>query len=298
MKSKMMIRQRIVDVCLAVLLASVFTPVVHAADIQYPQRLVEHAVWDKSPIKVTLPVGRERRIDFPVPGNKFEVPEMLLHKSKPIQMREDGSIYWTALEPFESTRVQFLTPTGYSYFLDVEAIDDSKAKHKILDRPLVIIDTRVKQNDDKSRDDDGLASAKRLDYDYVDLIRLASQSIYGPERLIKKLPGVSRIGVDPCAVRLYRGSQLVTEPIAQWKANTVPSQYVTAIRVTSNALEDVVFDPRRIRGEFVAAAAQHPLVKAVMDKGDTTTWYLVSKKPFQESAPATCMTTKEVASHE
>jgi len=298
MKYTSIIKQQIVNICIAVALVSASTSIAYAADIQYPQRLVEHAVWDKSPIKVTLPVGRERRIDFPVPGNKFEVPENLLHKSKPIQMREDGSVYWTALEEFEPTRVQFLTPTGYSYFLDIEAVDDSKLKHKILDRPLVIVDTRVKQNDDRSKDNDELASAKRLDYDYVDLVRLASQSIYGPERLIKKLPGVSRIGVDPCPVQLYRGSQVVTEPIAQWKANTVPSQYVTAIRVTSNALEDVVFDPRRIRGEFIAAAAQHPLVKAVMNNGDTTTWYLVSRQPFQDAAPATCLTPKEVASNE
>lgn len=278
----------------AMMLSAFYMPVSHADNITLPHRLVEHVVWDKSPIKVTLPVGRERRIDFPVAGAKLEVPESLLHRSKPIQLREDGSVYWTAMEEFAPERVQFITSTGYSYFLDVEAVADKKA----LDRPLVIVDTRVKQNDDRAQDAQGLDAAKQLDYDYVDLVRLASQSIYGPERLIKKLPGVSRIQVDACPVKLYRGSQLITEPMAQWKAGTVPSRYVTAIRVTSNALEDVVFDPRRIRGDFLAASTQHTVVKAVGETGSTTTWYLVSSRPFSEMLPASCGNTKEVASNE
>ncbi len=295
----MKIKQPIVDLCVGIALAMILhSPATKAADIQLPQRIVEHVVWDKTPIKVTLPVGIERRIDFPVSGSKFEVPEKLLHKSKPIQMREDGSVYWTALEPFSFERVQFITATGYSYFLDVQAVDNKKGAYSGLERPLVIVDTRVKQNDDKEKDAQGLASAKKLNYDYVDLARLAAQSIYGPERLIKNLPGVTRIGVDPCPVKLYRGGQLVTEPIAQWKANTVPSLYVTAIRVTSNALEDVVWDPRRIRGEFVAVSTQHTLVKAAMEEGDTTTWYLVSGKPFKDAVPSACQTPKEVASNE
>ncbi len=295
----MKIKQPLVDICVSVTLVMLLhSTATKAAENQMPKRIVEHVVWDKTPIKVTLPVGIERRIDFPVPGSKFEVPEKLLHKSKPIQMREDGSIYWTALEPFSFERVQFVTPTGYSYFLDVQAVDNKKGSYSDYERPLVIIDTRIKQNDDKEKDAQGLASAKKLNYDYVDLVRMASQSIYGPERLIKNLPGVTRIGVNTCPVRIYRGGHVVTEPIAQWKANTVPSLYVTAIRVTSNSLEDTVWDPRRIRGEFVAAAAQHPLVKAAMEIGDTTTWYLVSKLPFKEAAPSTCQTRKEVASNE
>lgn len=295
-----MMKRIISSALLTAVLAGCLLPATSIAEnMDTTNRLVEHVVWDRSPIKVTLPVGRERRIDFPVPGSKFEVPESVLHKSKPIQMREDGSIYWTALESFEPARVQFITPTGYSYFLDVQAIDDSKAKNKILDRPLVIIDTRVKQNDDKARDQQTVASARTLDYDYIDLVRLASQSIYGPERLIKKLPGVTRIGVDTCPVNLYRGSELVTEPLAQWKAGTVPAQYVTAIRVTSNTLNDVIFDPRRIRGDFLAASPQHPLIKAAGESGDTTTWYLVSRYPFKEVAPSKCQQTqKEVANNE
>ena len=37
---------------------------------------VEHVVWDKTPIKLSLPVGKERRIDFPVPI-KLEAPSIV-----------------------------------------------------------------------------------------------------------------------------------------------------------------------------------------------------------------------------
>lgn len=292
---KTMMRRIRIGISVGILSIFAFNAPLSLADnITLPHRLVEHVVWDKTPIKVTLPVGRERRIDFPVPGAKLEIPENILHKSKPIQLREDGSVYWTAIEGFAPERVQFITATGYSYFLDVEAVEDKKA----IDRPLVIVDTRVKQNDDRATDAESIEAARQLDYDYVDLVRLASQSIYGPERLVKKLPGVSRIHVDTCPVRLYRGSQLVIEPMAQWKAGTLPARYVTAVRVTSNALEDVIFDPRRIRGDFLAASPQHPRVRAAGEGGDTTTWYLVSARPFNEVAPAGCEHAKEVANNE
>jgi integrating conjugative element protein (TIGR03749 family) len=254
-----------------ILLLFAFSISIHAQT----QQIAEHVVWDKNPIKVTLPVGQERRIDFPVPGN-IELPASIVAASKPVQLREDGSAYWTANEPFKAARVRYITNTGYSYFLDVEAVKDGPT------HPLIIVDDRVKGNDS-----DAASPAHAVaDYDFVDLARFASQSVYGPERLIKLLPGVMRVSVKKGARQLYRGGQLIMEPLASWKSASIPSQYVTAVRVSSNSLDDVTLDPRRLRGEWLAAVPQHTVVQAAGSDGDTTTWYLMSAMPFDEAAPS------------
>jgi integrating conjugative element protein (TIGR03749 family) len=237
----------------------------HASD-------VEHIVWDKSPIQIVLPVGQERRIDFPVPIH-LEMPRALKDASKPIQIREDGSVYWTATKPFEKTRVKALTHTGYSYFLDVSAKKNGHSHH------VVIVDNRISKADEDAQ---SLNIARQYNYDYVDLARFAAQSVYAPLRLIKALPGVVQVGVENEEVPLYRGRDLITEPMAQWKSPTVPAFYVTAVRVTSNALGAIVFDPRLLRGDWLTATAQHAVVNPVGKDGSTTTWYLISKAPFNE----------------
>lgn len=233
---------------------------------------IEHIVWNKTPINIVLPVGTERRIDFPI-SIKLQVPASIQDKSKRIQVSESGSVYWLATKPFKSARVNAITDTGYSYILNVEA------RKKAPDNPIAIIDNRIKTN--KNQDD----VQSVFNYDYVDMIRFAAQSIYAPERLVKRLPGIHRVQVDTSPVLLVKGGDLITAPMAQWMASTVPSLYVTAIRVTSNSLKRIVLDPRLLRGDFLAASSQHGYVNAVGDDGDTTTWYLVSSQPFNEVAP-------------
>jgi integrating conjugative element protein (TIGR03749 family) len=235
----------------------------------------EHIVWDRSPIQVTLPVGQERRIDFPVPV-KLVATKKAVKASKPIQIREDGSIYWTALQPFETQRIQAVTFTGYSYFLDVSA-KKGGASH-----PIIILDDRMPADAQMSAD-----KKKPLTYDYdaADLVRYAAQSSYAPVRLVKPLPGITRVPVAPqaCSDHLYRFHPLSYEPIAQWQSPGIPTRYVTAVRVTSRASDEVVFDPRLLRGDWIAASTQHIVLEAAGNDGDNTTWYLVSAQPFEET---------------
>ena len=116
-------------------------------------------------------------------------------------------------------------------------------------------------------------------------MRFAAQSVYAPLRLIKPLPGVIQMPVPEQAYLLYRGHELTIEPMAQWRSPTAPSRYVTALRVTSNSLQEVVFDPRRLRGQWLSAASQHAVIHPAGRDGDTTTWYLVSAQPFEETCP-------------
>ncbi len=116
-------------------------------------------------------------------------------------------------------------------------------------------------------------------------MRLAAQSIYSPKRLVKELPGVRRISVDDDELPLVRGGDLIIEPIAQWYAPTIPTLYVTALRVQSNSLDTVILDPRDLRGDLLAASSQHGYVNPVGQEGDTTAWYVVTDQPFDEVTP-------------
>lgn len=235
----------------------------------------EHIVWDRSPIPVVLPVGRERRIDFPVPV-KLVAPTVAVSASKPIQIREDGSVYWTATKAFETQRVQAITFTGYSYLLDVTA------KKGGTSHPIVILDDRVPPEDEAGKTESQRRRAYH--YDAVDLTRHAAQQLYAPSRLIKPLPGVTRIPVSAgaCLNRLYRFHDLSFKPVAQWQSPAIPTRYVTAVRVSSQSHREILFDPRLLRGDWLAAGAQHSVLEPAGADGDNTTWYLVSSRPFEE----------------
>ena len=239
-----------------------------------PREVVDHVVWKNIPIRVILPVGKERRLDFPTTV-KIEWPRGVEDKTQRLQIRENGSVYWTAAAPFETQRVNVMTATGETYLLDVDARENASA------RTLVILDDRFPAQEAK----EGARGKKRksVPLDAVDLVRYAAQMLYGPRRVVKALPGMVQIPVSTDDVSLYRGGDLRTSPIAQWKAPG--SLYVTAIRVTSDSLDPVRLDPQRLRGDWLSATPQHDWVDASGDTGDTTAWYLVSDRPFEEAAP-------------
>ena len=239
-----------------------------------PIDLLEHRVWNKEPIHIVLPVGKERRIDFPL-SIELQVPASVQAMSERIQITESGSVYWIASKSFKRQRVNAITHTGYSYILDIEA------RPKGHQHPIAIVDDRIPIQESNT----GQSTKSKYDYDYVDLTRFAAQSVYAPDRLIKPLPGIRRVAIDSGHLPLVKGADLLTEPMVQWVVPTIPSLYVTAVRITSNSLKKITLDPRLLRGDFLAASSQHTSVNAAGEEGDTTTWYLVSDQPFDEVSP-------------
>lgn len=237
------------------------------------EEIVDHLIWKNVPITVVLPVGVERRIDFPVPV-KIEWTDEVSNKTRSLQIRENGSVYWVADREFTRQRVNVYSMTGESWLLDVEA------RHGASHRTLVVIDDRF-EDTDVSTEPSTNTSQRR--YDAVDLVRFAAQNFYAPNRLVKPLPGVVRTPIDAEEVPLYRSGRVRTTPIAQWRAPGVPTMFVTAIRVQSISTTPVVLDPRNLRGQWLTATSQHNLVNPAGEVGDSTTWYLVSSRPFQES---------------
>jgi integrating conjugative element protein (TIGR03749 family) len=263
---------------LLVIFASLAT--ITSAWAQALQETVEHVVWTNAPIRVMLPVGVERRIDFPVPV-KLEWPDAVRDQTSNLQIRENGSVYWTAKAPFERQRVNVLTDSGYSYLLDVEA------KEGASDHPLIVIDDRIESDEGSTTEPSADTASRFYQYDYIDLTRYAAKNLFAPPRLAQPLPGVVRVPIETDVdYPLYKGGDLITRPIAQWKAATLPTLYVTAVHVASNNTSaNTPLDPRHLRGELLAATPQHDFVMPKGRSGDTTVWFLVTARPFEEVAP-------------
>ncbi|MCF6231113.1 MAG: TIGR03749 family integrating conjugative element protein [Gammaproteobacteria bacterium] len=234
-----------------------------------------HHVWNKMPIKVVLPVGTEKRIEFPAPVSDLKIPAQIGEPASRVQLTPDGRLYWLATIPWESVRVIAQTADGYVYLLDVQASEEAGEAN-----PLII----------EHASNPSLHTPLELSppegYDYVDLVRFAAQHMHGPQRLIKPLPGLTRTAIKKKRIdHLIRGDQLSVTQLAQWRSAR-PELYVTAVAVTNKMRYPVPLSPLTLRsneiGAWSFAASHHPAVNPIGQTGDTSVWYLVSKKPFQQ----------------
>jgi hypothetical protein len=120
--------------------------------------------------------------------------------------------------------------------------------------------------------------------DEVDLVRVAARQFYGPSRLAELPPGVSSASFTSGPLALYRGADLDVVVKGAWRAASYAGElFVTAVQVSNKTQREVRPDPRRVRGNLLAMAAQHSwLAPAGQFPHDTTLWYLVTDRPLQE----------------
>ena len=244
----------------------------------------EHRLWQDKPLTIMLPVGQEKIITFPGEVS-LNVPEYVQQLSR-IQIRSNGSIYWYANDQFPLERIIVKSKFGRVYLLDISASLNGNSQDVIIvdeiingkyqhtadkqDEPPVIVMTGSSNNN-------GTAA----EYDYVDMIRYAAQTFYAPQRLVKQL-NVNRFPVKKRNLPLYRGQEITLIPLASWRSNTLPALYVTAVRAENITSTLVEIDVRRIRGQWLARAAQHNALGGKGSQTDNTTIYLVSDRPFDE----------------
>jgi len=242
-----------------------------AAEPMLPERIA----WEKVPIGIELPVGRERLLHFPAPV-KVGVPASL----QPLLRAQslEGTLYLLAHQPFAPTRVLVReVESGRTYLLDLSATDADAPRHAV---HIVAADAIVSDAD--GRGDAMAAEAAGLvpDYGYVTLTRFAAQQLYAPSRLIPTLLGVVRVPVRRGAVPLVRGGEVAAEPLVAWRAGEL---YVTAVKLKNKRAAPVTLDPRALRGEWLAATFQHHRLFPEGDEADTTVLYLISARPFEAS---------------
>ena len=239
----------------------------HASEItEAPERIV----WDKTPIKLTLRVGHERRVTFSGDvrvGVSPALADVLRTQSV------DGTVYWLATKTFPATRVQVREiESGRVYLIDLQAEEKEGG-----DAPVEIrVRTSASDADDSVSGED---TAERLGY--VALTRYAAHQMYAPKRLLRDPPGVFRArlnGKKP--VPLVRGGTVEALPLVAWRGGEL---YVTAVKLRNITDAPVTLDPRELHGQWLTATFQHARLLPHGDEADTTCVYLISARPFEES---------------
>lgn len=245
---------------------------------------VETVVWDRNPIRIHLPVGSERRIDFPVEV-KINIPNDLVDLLR-VTPTKEGTVFFKADADFDTNRLIAFDLQGENqYLLDVSASRDAPKN------PISIYDSRIASSTQVvakvTADQEAVSAGLQRDavfYDEVDMVRVASRQFYGPSRLATLPPGFGSAKAPSEKVQIYTGENLVTNVKASWRAPTYGGHlYVTAVEVRNHSSHEVRPDPRRISARLTAMTPQHAwLAPAGNYPYDMTMWYLVSDRPFGE----------------
>jgi len=230
---------------------------------------VQHVEFNRRPIPVPLQVGRERLITFPGPV-VLRVPSGF---EATLSLQTIGrTVYAKALAPFETIRIvaEDLERDARQYPIDLSG------------RAGVVVATdEVEIHIASSGDVDASQSTKGegpQNADMVALTRHASLALYAPTRLIPASPVIRQVPVAQKPVPdLYRGAQVITTPIAAWRSGGL---YVTAVKFVNQG-QAFDLDLDQLRGQWLAATAQHNRLGPNGAETDTTAVYLVCDKPFE-----------------
>jgi integrating conjugative element protein (TIGR03749 family) len=248
---------------------------------QPPPPATEHRVWNKVPIPVNLPVGRERLILFPVPV-RIGLPPELGTDALTTQII-GGTVYWKALKPFPAQRVQIQAQaSGNLYLIDLSA--SASEQSTALE---IVIPEQATTPAAPGLPGQAQVSAtpaeppKPKEQDYATLVRMAAQQLYAPARLRQLPEGVRIAPVGGEATKLLlRGGAVEATPLAAWRSGSL---HVTAVRLRNTEAQEAVLNPARLRGNWLAAAFQHAYLAGRGDLRDTSAAYLVSALPYAEA---------------
>lgn len=250
-----------------------------------PIQGTERLVYDRSPLRVALAAGRERRIYLP-----WEAALHLPPEAGGLQAQIVGStIYLTGQSGQPIVRIIAEGLDGQGMIpLDVQVRDQLAG---VPDEMEISVASRgnnggngrgktARRNsatDDDDDDDEPVAP------DLVQLTRYCSQQLYAPQRLVKTLPGVRSIELRHMPVAgLYRGGAVLTTPVGGWRSATL---YVTAVRFTNRSHSPLELDMDMLRGRWVAATSQHHVLAESGSDADTTAVCLISEQSFDASRP-------------
>ena len=243
---------------------------------------VERAVFERQPVRVPLPVGRERLITLPAPA-ALHVPTDMQQVAR-IEVI-DKTIYATALVPFTPIRiVAELIDSGQQVPLDLVAGPQTSGALSELEVSVVTWEEAGAAQAAAGAEDDDAApdrspTSQHKGVDMIDLTRHAARMLYAPRRLAWAHPGVSQVRVDTSPLpRLLRGVDVDAVPVGGWHSGRLS---VTAIRVTNKSKYPLEIPLESIRGRWIAATAQHGRIGAAGSDTDTTAIYLVCDRAFE-----------------
>ena len=232
---------------------------------------VERAVFARMPVRVGLPVKRERLITLPSPA-VLHVPNDIEAVARVEAI--DRTIYVTALVPFAPIRiVAELIDGGQQIPMDLVANTQTAAASQELE---IFIETA--RGAQAASQDGAAPTAETPAADMVDLTRFASRMLYAPRRLAVGQSGVSQVQVShQPVVGLVRGALVETVPMGQWRSAGL---YVTAVRITNKSKQPLEIPLDSLRGKWLAVTAQHGRLGAAGSEADTSALYLICDRAF------------------
>ncbi len=231
----------------------------------------EHVVWNGLPISFIAPVGQERILKFPgaVALNNSN-PKLTTDKVS--ILNNAGFLYITAKKTFAPIRIPFvIKQSGEVVLVDLSAQTNGN------DTPVSVV-----LRSQASKVKTGAPSQKSQVVNLVSLMRYAIQHLYSPERLMKENTLITRAPMYTTrSVNLFRDSSVMAMPLVSWRGGDM---YVTAVLLKNVFNVSETLDPRVINGHWLAASF-YPSnqVSANGQKGDRTTMFLVSSRPFNEA---------------
>ncbi|MBL3601671.1 MAG: TIGR03749 family integrating conjugative element protein [gamma proteobacterium endosymbiont of Lamellibrachia anaximandri] len=234
---------------------------------------MERIIWNKTPIRLTLQVGKERLVHFPSAVRINVPPEQIADLRT---QSVDGTVYWLASSPFETTRILVQEiDSGRTFLFDLTANEKSGGTS-----PVTILNPEQESTTPLSKTGNPRKESVRLDY--ITLTRFAAQQMYAPTRLLKNDPRLHRISLHtPDDISLVHGGAVDARPLISWLGDG--GRYVTVVRLRNRSDQPLSLDPRDLRGKWLAATFQHARLLPTGHEADTTSVYLISTRPFEES---------------
>lgn len=239
-------------------------------------------VWDKKPLDVTLPVGKQIYMSFP-DTVQIGVP-ISLKGSQDIKPKLDvqnsnDTLYLTALEPFPATQLKLRTAHNKIILINFSA--QSKASTEAIN---VIFPKPTKKKD---------FSIKAPSVSMKQLVQYAIQNYYAPERLKPENPNISKsMGFSVEKYNLFEDGSVTAIPLDSFSSNDLT---VTAIYLKNNLntetslIDNDTKNPIDICGNWVGSAffPISQLGKAGSEQ-DSTLLFLLSKNDFISTYKGTC----------
>lgn len=238
---------------------------------------VERLFWDKVPLRITLPVGKERLVTFPA-DVRVGIPGLLGAKLR--TQSNQGTVYWKANAAFDTQRIEVReTQSNRIYLLDLKASEEAKSV-----TPIEVIYKQARHdqtsNDQADKSTSQSNAQKSRKPGYIELTRFSAQQLYAPARLLNPSPLIHRISVDRrSTTHLIRGQQVNATPVASWQSGAL---YITAVELKNTSKSFITLDPRHLRGGWRAATFHHSRLHPAGSESDTSAVYLISDRPFHE----------------
>ena len=232
----------------------------------------ETIVWERAPIAVILPIGKERFISFPS-AVQFGYDKNRLPDSTLRVQNDHETLYLMAQKPFATERVEAKLATGDIVLMDISSTPSGD------DNPIDVVLPKNTQADTVTTTSQG-----SQDLDYVSLTRYAIQQLYTPTRLITDSSTITRFPMATThVVPLFYDGSISAMPLASWRDN---DSYITALLIKNLLNQRLRLDPRLLCGDWKAATffPQSTLApKGVSINQDTSTLFVVSDRPFSEA---------------